>query len=185
MNVIFDLDGTLADIRHRLHFIDNDRKVKQWKSFFDECDRDEPIMPVIKTLESMYKTPQNPDYAATSFSKLHDIEIWSGRNAGKNDYVARMTLEWLRRYMPRVVFDYARSMRPFFVNGYNRKCGEVILRMRQPHDYRPDHELKREWLKQARAQGEWPNLVFEDRDRVVEMWRKEGIICCQVAPGDF
>lgn len=27
--------------------------------------------------------------------------------------------------------------------------------------------------------------VFDDRARVVRMWRKAGITCFQVAPGDF
>lgn len=28
-------------------------------------------------------------------------------------------------------------------------------------------------------------MVFEDRARVVDMWRKRGVLCAQVAPGDF
>jgi hypothetical protein len=27
--------------------------------------------------------------------------------------------------------------------------------------------------------------VFDDRDKVVKMWRENGINCFQVAPGDF
>jgi hypothetical protein len=27
--------------------------------------------------------------------------------------------------------------------------------------------------------------TFDDRDKVVKMWRDNGIICFQVAPGDF
>ena len=29
------------------------------------------------------------------------------------------------------------------------------------------------------------DLAFDDRDRVVAMWREEGVPCFQVAPGDF
>ena len=28
-------------------------------------------------------------------------------------------------------------------------------------------------------------MVFDDRDRVVNMWRRNGVVCAQVAPGDF
>jgi len=27
--------------------------------------------------------------------------------------------------------------------------------------------------------------VFDDRDKVVKMWRNQGLRCCQVAEGDF
>lgn len=28
-------------------------------------------------------------------------------------------------------------------------------------------------------------MVFDDRDKVVAMWRRQGLTCLQVAPGDF
>jgi hypothetical protein len=28
-------------------------------------------------------------------------------------------------------------------------------------------------------------FVVEDRNRVVEMWREEGLVCLQCAPGEF
>jgi len=28
-------------------------------------------------------------------------------------------------------------------------------------------------------------MVFDDRDKVVNMWRENGIPCLQVAPGNF
>lgn len=57
----------------------------------------------------------------------------------------------------------------------------VKMRMR-PDDYRGhDVELKRSWLAKAGK----PDMIFEDRNSVVEMWRAEGIRCLQVAPGDF
>lgn len=59
------------------------------------------------------------------------------------------------------------------------------LYMRPLGDRRDDSEVKRELLKQIRADGYDPVLVFEDRDRVVAMWREEGLRCLQVAPGNF
>lgn len=59
-----------------------------------------------------------------------------------------------------------------------------LLRMRLANDRTPDHDLKESWLRSTRPSMR-PVLVFEDRTRVVEMWRRNGISCCQVANGDF
>jgi phosphoglycolate phosphatase-like HAD superfamily hydrolase len=59
------------------------------------------------------------------------------------------------------------------------------LYMRKKKDYRGDDDIKRELLAEIRADGYEPVLVFDDRNRVVDMWRAEGIRCFQVAPGNF
>lgn len=56
---------------------------------------------------------------------------------------------------------------------------------RESRDNRPDVEVKREMLAAMRADGFEPYLVFDDRAGVVQMWRDEGLVCCQVAEGDF
>lgn len=42
--VIFDIDGTLADLSHRLHHIK--RQPINWDAFFAECGNDTPILPI-------------------------------------------------------------------------------------------------------------------------------------------
>jgi phosphoglycolate phosphatase-like HAD superfamily hydrolase len=59
------------------------------------------------------------------------------------------------------------------------------LYMRKKKDYRGDDVIKRELLAEIRADGYEPVLAFDDRNRVVDMWREEGIRCFQVAPGNF
>jgi phosphoglycolate phosphatase-like HAD superfamily hydrolase len=44
---IFDIDGTVADISHRLHHIE--KQPKDWDAFFAACPRDVPI-PAIRHL---------------------------------------------------------------------------------------------------------------------------------------
>lgn len=85
----------------------------------------------------------------------HDVEVWSGRPERCRD----ATEKWL--------FDL---------------LGEVpVLRMRADGDYRADDIVKEEFLgKYGR-----PDLIFDDRDRVVAMWRRNGIPCFQVAEGKF
>ncbi len=58
--------------------------------------------------------------------------------------------------------------------------------MRKAGDYRDDVVVKREWLSEIEP-PEFSRLtaVFDDRDRVVQMWRDAGVPCFQVADGDF
>jgi hypothetical protein len=57
--------------------------------------------------------------------------------------------------------------------------------MRKLGDRRDDDIVKFELLEQIYEMGYEPVLVFDDRDRVVKMWRAAGLRCFQVAPGDF
>lgn len=85
------------------------------------------------------------------------VEIWSGRS----DEVSDKTKAWFAKYgVPPV--------------------SRVL--MRKEGDHTPDDILKLRWLDECDAK---PDLVFEDRARMVRMFRDQGIVCCQVAPGDF
>lgn len=59
------------------------------------------------------------------------------------------------------------------------------LFLRPDGDFRKDSEFKQEVLDALIAQDWKPNLVFDDRNQVVEMWRSNGLTCVQVAEGDF
>lgn len=156
---IFDLDGTLADCSHRLHYIQGVKK--DWDSFFAACSDDAPIEAGIMTLQALRKAGA-------------DVWIWTGRS----DVVKTQTVKWLQKNgcfgFPRDVLWAWPFMHP------------DRFRMRKQGDYRPDHEIKAEWLMAADG---WDyasiTAVFEDRSRVVQMWREHGIPCFQVAPGEF
>ncbi len=83
------------------------------------------------------------------------VEIWSGRS----DEVRDKTTAWLGEH----------------------GLGHIPIRTRAAGDHRADTVLKAEWLDEGRT----PDLVFEDRDQMVAMYRARGIVCCQVAPGAF
>ena len=57
---------------------------------------------------------------------------------------------------------------------------EVPVYLRARNDNRADHIVKAEYLEHF-----LPDLIFDDRQSVVDMWRARGIPCFQVAPGDF
>lgn len=146
---IFDLDGTLALIQHRRHFVEN--RANRWDEFHAACVDDSPNYPVISI-----------------YNALHDanaeIRVWSGRS----DIVRAETETWLNRFV--------RSPR---VWGHH-------LMMRPHGNYTPDDVLKRSWYD-ALDPADKHRLVctFDDRDRMVAMWRSIGVTCLQVAPGDF
>lgn len=155
---IFDLDGTLADCTHRLHYIEGPEK--DWRAFFAACKADTPIWPAIRTLQDLQKSGA-------------EIWIWTGRS----DEVEGETQQWLSdhkifRNVPLL------SWEPFRV--------PEKLMMRKAGDYRPDHVLKGEWMARLEPpEAQRLTAVFEDRDRVVQMWRDAGVTCFQVAPGGF
>lgn len=63
--------------------------------------------------------------------------------------------------------------------------GYDAIYTRAAKDYRRDDIIKEELLVQARADGFDPDVVFDDRNQVVDMWRRVGVPCVQVAEGDF
>ncbi len=155
---IFDLDGTLALIEHRRHFVEGPKK--DWPAFFAACVDDKPNWPVIKTLQTLRKAGA-------------EIWIWSGRS----DEVQGETEEWLYRHgcLKSTMFLHWTPFTP-----------PEAFRMRKAGDHQPDVNLKRAWLSEIEP-PEYARLtaVFDDRDSVVKMWRAAGVKCFQVAPGDF
>ena len=58
----------------------------------------------------------------------------------------------------------------------------------RPHEtlnFIPDEKLKKQMLDESLATVEDIFCVFDDRQKVVDMWRSLGLTCLQVAPGDF
>lgn len=142
--IVFDLDGTLCDIMHRLHHIKGE--TKNWEMFHSECVNDTP-KPAIVTL-----------WRALAFYRGYtDLKLIVV--SGRSDTVRKETTEWLMR------------------NGIDPD--EIIMR---PHgDHTPDDQLKQHWLLTGRL-GLKENILFcvDDRQRVVDMWRFNGLTCLQV-----
>ena len=89
----------------------------------------------------------------------HSVVIFSGR-----DSISRKeTIDWLNQFG--VPFD--------------------VLKMRPQGSFTPDDKLKQDWLDQLFPDKNDVLCIFDDRDKVVKMWRDNGISCFQVAPGNF
>jgi phosphatidate phosphatase APP1 len=143
---IIDIDGTVADLTHRRHFVEN--KPKNWPAFNAACKDDTPIPHMATLLDHLYDC-----------SRVRIVYM-----SGRNEAMREATVEWLERHS--------------FPIGSG-------LYMRADGDYRDDGIVKLELLQRLRADGFEPIMAFDDRDRVVKMWRDNGVPCAQVAPGDF
>lgn len=73
--IIFDLDGTLSDNRHREHLIQGDEK--QWREYLAKCVNDDSVQKMISKLNKM--------------SEEYEIVILTCRS----DEVKKETIEWL------------------------------------------------------------------------------------------
>lgn len=203
---IFDLDGTLALIDHRRHLVEprscpvcagsgavrrvpteiagmfRDRrgimtaihamdpcqpcngtgKTKpDWPAFYAACVRDEPNLPVIQTLQALRRGGA-------------ECWIWSGRS----DEVRAETVAWLCKHG---CFGWPANTLPAWPFGAPER-----FRMRPAGDFTPDEKLKFGWLAEMEPpERQRLTAVFDDRDKVVAMWRRHGVPCYQVAPGEF
>lgn len=59
------------------------------------------------------------------------------------------------------------------------------LLMRESGDNRPDEIIKKELYENHIKDKYYIRFVLDDRDKVVKMWRDEGLLCLQVYYGDF
>jgi hypothetical protein len=181
---IFDLDGTLALIEHRRHLVEARETCTECKGTgFDPVTSDASNHPCV-VCDGKQTVKRTPDWNAffeacdkdlpnwpvigtlmQLYSVGCDVRIWSGRS----DAVKQKTLLWL----------HSATRIPLIKL-------ELMLKMRAADDFTPDEQLKRKWLntmgKQERARLA---AVFDDRNKVVKMWRDAGVACFQVAPGEF
>lgn len=107
----------------------------------------------------------NPNIAVISAMKsFHLSKMNLHIVSGRSDLVKEKTLIWLVKHEI-----------PFH-----------RLTMRTEGDYTPDDVLKLNWLNSGEL-GSRDNIlcVLDDRDKVVKMWRGEGLTCFQVAEGNF
>lgn len=77
---VFDIDGTLANGDHRLHHIL--KQPKDWKTFFAEVGKDEPISHMIKLIRHL------------SMAGMPIVYV-----TGRSDECRDATVEWIRKHV--------------------------------------------------------------------------------------
>ena len=83
--------------------------------------------------------------------------------SGRSDESLKLTLAWLKEHD--VPYD--------------------AIHLRKANDFRKDAIVKAELYAAEIAPNYTVEFVLEDRNQTVEMWRKLGLVCLQVRPGDF
>ena len=160
--VFVDIDGTLADIEHRRVYVRS--KPKNWPAFERAIPDDGPIQWVIDAVNRLYHAGWT-------------VVLMSGRSEKSR----QATQRWLELHG---VYYHALYMRREFE--YDEDGNVKLTRKGKPQgDFRRDDIVKEELLGVARSEGFDPDVVFDDRDQVVAMWRKLDIPVVQVAEGDF
>lgn len=211
--ILCDIDGTVADLSHRRHWIDPEikvgdkvyvkgisntkrhialveqefsgvggksfgiafdtspnvvsihgqialKKIKRWDKFFENVDKDTPILPTVKVIKAL--------------SEEIPVLFMSGRPAR----LWEATSQWLNTNG--LWFQRAS------VNGINHAFEPSQLIMRPDNDTREDYTVKKE-LYLTHVEPHYNVVaVFDDRSQVVKMWRDDlKLTCYQVAEGNF
>lgn len=142
---IFDIDGTLADIKHRRRFLNENPP--NWRKFNDLMGDDTPNKPVLSLYMTLWGTSR------------YELILASGRS----ENFRSITEKWLV---------------------WNEIPFERLL-MRNKDDHRADYLVKQDIHDQLISEGIVIEFVVDDRQQVVDMWRKNNVVCLQCDVGDF
>ena len=113
--------------------------------------------------DPQYIELDEPNSSVIELAKMYkrngyEIVIVSGRS----DRTKEATERWLEKYG--ILYD------------------RMIMRKRK--NFTPDNELKERWLEKYLDRDDI-RVVVDDRQRVVDMWRRNGLNVFQVANGNF
>lgn len=156
--IIVDIDGTVAKMNGRSPYD------------YDRVDEDLPNTRVIQVVYDWFLQRRRYNNEGSK------ILFCSGRRG--SDVCRERTLAWIRREMPWLYgHDFELFMRPEFE--VDPKSGNQRL------DNRKDSIVKKE-IYEREILGKFNvDYVLDDRRQVVDMWREQGLLVLQVAPGDF
>lgn len=142
--VVVDLDGTLANIDHRVDLVR--REKPDWDAFHRACVNDVPNPWAVKLINEMARAYGIRLVIVSARSKIVEQE----------------TKDWLNNHVE-----------AFFT-------GDVELFMlREAGDHTEDVELKMRWLKEVAGGPSKILMAIDDRQKVVDAWRRAGVTCLQ------
>jgi len=146
--IIFDVDGTIADVEHRRHLVNGEKGFKpDWNAFRNATVDDKPVQWVC-------------DIAKRFIAQGEEVAFFSARNESEREITEKQISEWIGD-------------------------GHKGLFLRPNDSYEPDEVFKSDLADKFEEMGGKIDLVFDDRNKVVDMWRKRGTMVVQVAEGDF
>ena len=177
MKVVFDIDGTLSNPGHRLHFIQPEvGEKKNWDGVFAACGDDTPIPINVELCQELMWVGKTsilrPSFSASrSYVGDHIVEFWTGRREAERN----VTQEWLMEHVLKTNDCYHGD------EEWQDDPFPTTLKMRKDGDRRSDYIIKMEFIDPLNP----PDIIFEDRSTVVRAYRERGLTVFQVAEGDF
>lgn len=154
----------------------------------------------MKKTVSPFRYFQQPDLPKAVICDLDGTLAWM---QGRSPYDGTKVDEDLIDPQLKVLLTFLRhvDVKVLFVSGREntKECSEKTIQwlhqhfgdfdyelfMRKEKDYRGDEIVKKEIYDSFIKDKYYIISVFDDRQKVVDMWREEGLLCCQVAKGDF
>lgn len=152
--VLCDIDGTVADLAHRKHFLE--KTPKDWVSFFESLAADAPIASTIELVREQ--------------AKYYDIWMVSGRPDG----VVLPSGE---------VFNTGDATR-MWLQDYGIPFKHLLMRERGDHRPDTEVKqsiLDKQILKNIDKSQIY--MVNDDRPSVIRMWRSNGLVVNDVGDG--
>lgn len=157
--IICDLDGTLADCRHRQHLA----AAGDWDGFHALMHKDPPVAATLQFLTE------------ATFTLNWGLVFLTGRP----EIFRSTTVKWLQ--------DVCQLDEDMYLDLLMRPkddwTSDVKLKPELLRDS-IEHGAIGDWLEEDQEAQE-TLLFLEDRDKVVAMWRDLGYTCWQVAEGAF
>ena len=153
--IIIDIDGTLADIDHRLYLIK--KTPKDWEGFHKKGTEDKPIEDNVAAIrEALFVMRASPVFVTGRPEQSRDI-----------------TVPWLLKNFFQL--DTYGETEEKNVNG--------VLFMRPEGDFREDFVVKKEVHDNHLIETYNILRVYEDRPQVIRMWEELGYPVIDVGPG--
>ena len=90
--VIVDIDGTIAKVGERLKYLQ--KEPKDWDSFYEHCDEDEPIADIVRVVKDLYFCGYNIVFCT-----------------GRRESVRNKTIEWIKKHLGFESWHYRLLMR--------------------------------------------------------------------------
>ena len=150
---IVDIDGTLSDLKHRLHYIET--APKNYDGFFDDVDLDDVFKPIWNAVVELQASG-------------HKIIILSGRptTCGVKTADWLNGLEYSTEGLPELLYDHL-----FMRQGGDHRPDDQVKRQIM------------EWMFAAGLRKDAIKIVLDDRDSVCAVWNAMDLPLIKVASG--
>lgn len=180
---------------------------KSFNTGLDECIKRDLVRPNSvgeKVIKGMYDKYYKKDIKITQDASLPkaiicDLDGTLCIHNGRTPYeYQKCDTDLLNPRVFEILKQYSLTHEIIFLSGREDSCKDLTMKwlskhsfssnqlyMRTAGDYRKDYEIKLEMFNANVKDKYHVDLVLDDRDQVVRLWRDLGLTCFQVADGDF